>query len=119
MTVSRLIYYVHEDKKVLRCRAIILTRLFVWLDVICFLVQGAGGSMMSGDDGKIVGIGKDVYIAGIALQQAIIAVFCVLTAQFYRELGVKGRADRPLRLTRWLLVVLLANFALITVRYLP
>ena len=115
MTVSRLIYYVHEDQKVLRCRAIILTRVFVWLDVLCFLVQAAGGTMLSGDDEKVMGIGKDVYIGGIAFQQAVIVVFFVLTAQFYRELGVKGRADRPLRLTRWLLVVLLVNFAFITV----
>lgn len=117
MTVSRLIYYVHEDQKVLRCRAIILTRVFVWLDVLCFLVQAAGGLMLSADDAKTLDIGMDIYIAGIAFQQAVIAVFFVLTAQFYRELGVKGRADRPLRLTRWLLVVLLVNFALITVSW--
>lgn len=115
MTVSRLIYYVHEDQKVLRCRAIIITRVFVWLDVLCFLVQAAGGIMLSGDDEKVMGIGKDIYIGGIAFQQAIIVVFFVLTAQFYRELGVKGRTDRPVRLTGWLLIVLLVNFALITV----
>lgn len=115
MTVSRLIYYVHADQKVLRCHAIVLTRIFVWLDVICFIVQAAGGSMLSADDADVANIGKNIYIAGIATQQAVIVVFCVLTVQFFRELGEKGRADRPVRLTRWLLVVLFANFGLITV----
>ena len=115
MTVSRLIYYVHIDQKVLRCPAIVLTRVFVWLDVICFIIQAGGGSMLSGDDAKLINIGKNIYIAGIAVQQAVLVLFSVLTAQFFRELGEKGRADRPVGLTRWLLIVIFANFALITV----
>ena len=115
MTVSRLIYYVHVDQKVMRIRAVILTRVFVWLDVICFLIQAVGGSMLSGDDDEIMGIGKNIYIAGIAVQQALISVFSILTVQFFRELGEKGRVDRPVRLTRWLVIVLFTNFVLITV----
>lgn len=117
MTVSRVIYYMHVDQKVMGIRAVILTRVFVWLDIICFLIQGAGGSMLSGDDHDIMEIGKNIYIAGIALQQAIIVVFSVLTVQFFRELEDKGRMDRPLRLTKWLVIVLIANLALITVGY--
>ena len=117
MTVSRLIYYVHIDQKVMRIRAIVLTRIFVWLDVICFLIQAVGGSLLSGDDDKIMDIGKNIYIAGIAVQQAIIVVFSILTVQFFRELGDKGRTDRPVRLTKWLVIVLFANFVLITVSF--
>lgn len=117
MTVSRLIYYVHIDQKVMRIRAIVLTRIFVWLDVICFLIQAVGGSMLSGDDKKITDIGMNIYIAGISVQQAIILAFSVLTVQFFRELDEKGRTDRPVRLTKWLVLVLIANFVLITVSF--
>lgn len=119
MTVSRLIYYVHTDQKVLNFPAVVLTRVFVWLDVACFFIQAVGGSMLSGDDDKVVDIGKNIYIAGIALQQAIIVVFSVLTVQFFRELGQKGRVDRPVRLAKWLLIVIFANFALISVSSFP
>lgn len=119
MTVSRLIYYVHVDQRVMRVRAIVLTRIFVWLDITCFLIQAVGGIMLSGDDDKIMDIGMNIYVAGIAVQQAVIVVFSILTVQFFRELAEKGRLDRPVRLTKWLLIVLFANFVLITVSPFP
>ncbi|SPN99866.1 related to phospholipid-translocating ATPase [Cephalotrichum gorgonifer] len=113
MTISRLIHFVHVDQKVMRLRAALLTKVFVWLDVVCFLVQGSGGSLLASDDHKIADIGKKIYIAGIAVQAAIIIVFGGLTAQFYRELDSKGRMDRPVKMTKWLVIVLFANLVLI------
>lgn len=50
MVVGRIVYFWLPDKRIWGIRATSLTRWFVWFDVIVFLIQAAGGMMLSGTD---------------------------------------------------------------------
>jgi hypothetical protein len=62
MVVGRMVYYWLPEKKVWGIRATSLTRMFVWFDVVVFLIQAAGGTMLSGTDTPAdqVKIGLDI-----------------------------------------------------------
>ncbi|KAM3511508.1 hypothetical protein MY11210_004866 [Beauveria gryllotalpidicola] len=63
MTVARMVYFGLPDKKIWGVRAVKLTVLFVWLDVVCFLVQLGGGLLLSNhDNANLAPIGMKVYI---------------------------------------------------------
>ncbi|PKS09264.1 hypothetical protein jhhlp_003878 [Lomentospora prolificans] len=119
MTVARLIHYMLPSQKVLGFRASLLTKLFVWLDILSFLVQGAGGSLLSNQDEgglAIVRAGQKVYMVGVGIQALFIIAFSVLTIAFYRKLDAEAHRDRPISLTKKLLWVLLADFIFILIR---
>lgn len=89
MTVARLVYFLLPEQRVWGIKATWLTKIFVGLDIVSFLVQAAGGSLMSNQDADsadIIRTGKDVYMAGIGLQGAFILLFSVMTWQFYRRM---------------------------------
>ncbi len=47
-----------------------MSKIFVWADVVTFLIQAGGGSMSSpGADANIIKIGLDVYTAGVAVRK--------------------------------------------------
>jgi hypothetical protein len=47
----------------------------VWLYVSRFLIQLTGGLMMNQDNGdEVMGIGKDLYMMGVGVQQLFMAV---------------------------------------------
>ncbi|KAF2020657.1 hypothetical protein BU24DRAFT_416336 [Aaosphaeria arxii CBS 175.79] len=80
MTAGRLIWTFHPEKKVFGIKAIRIGKYFVWLDILSFLVQGAGGLMLEpGGDAKILDIGKNIYMSGVGLQEFfIVALYAVL-----------------------------------------
>lgn len=85
MTVARMVHYGLPDKQIWRIRATRLTVLFVWIDVVCFLVQVAGGGMLSNDEPNIARIGTKVYTAGVAIQMVFVIIFGAMTTWFYRR----------------------------------
>ncbi|KAJ6780350.1 hypothetical protein PWT90_06545 [Aphanocladium album] len=116
MTVARMIYFGLPEKKMWGVRAIKLTVLFVWLDIICFLVQLAGGGMLSNnDDANLIRIGMKVYTAGIGLQLGFVVIFGVMTVWFYRRMQQVSRGASMGRL-RFLIWAMLAVLVLIMVR---
>uniref|UniRef100_A0A0D2XWT2 Uncharacterized protein n=1 Tax=Fusarium oxysporum (strain Fo5176) TaxID=660025 RepID=A0A0D2XWT2_FUSOF len=94
MAVARMVYFRMPDRKLLGIKAIRMTLLFVWLDIILFLVQGAGGSMLSNnDDMNVIRIGQKLYMAGVGLQLAVIVIFIGITAPslYFKLRQLEGR----------------------------
>lgn len=50
MVMGRMVYYWLPNKSVWKLKARTMSTWFVWLDVVTFLVQATGGSMIDGDD---------------------------------------------------------------------
>ncbi|KNB07191.1 hypothetical protein FOXG_08448 [Fusarium oxysporum f. sp. lycopersici 4287] len=96
MAVARMVYFRMPDRKLLGIKAIRMTLLFVWLDIILFLVQGAGGSMLSNnDDMNVIRIGQKLYMAGVGLQLAVIVIFIGITAPslYFKLRQLEGRKE--------------------------
>lgn len=81
-----------------------------------FVVQLFGALQATNkNDRKKVQSGRDIYTAGVILQQLFIAFFIVITVAFLRNLSVRStkRDIRPARILTWLLLGVLS---LITLR---
>ncbi|PNP56026.1 hypothetical protein FNYG_15387 [Fusarium nygamai] len=115
MAVARMVYFSMPERKLLGIKAIRMTLLFVWLDIILFLVQGAGGSMLSNnEDMNVIRIGQKVYMAGVGLQLAVILIFIGITAFFYFKL--RQLEGRSMGRMKWLILTMLAVLILIVIR---
>ncbi|KAF5555185.1 phospholipid-translocating ATPase [Fusarium mexicanum] len=115
MAVARMVYFRMPDRKLLGIKAIRMTLLFVWLDIILFLVQGAGGSMLSNnDDMNMIRIGQKVYMAGVGLQLAVILIFIGITTFFYFKL--RQLEGRSMGRMKWLILAMLTVLVLIVIR---
>ncbi|KAI8679524.1 hypothetical protein NCS57_00230600 [Fusarium keratoplasticum] len=115
MAVARMVYFRMPDRKLLGIKAIRMTVLFVWIDIILFIVQGGGGSLLSNDeDQNLVRIGQKIYMAGVGVQLGIIVIFSGLTAFFYYKLReIEGR---DIGRMKWLIWTMLLVLILIIVR---
>jgi hypothetical protein len=124
MTIARLIYYIIPDQKVWGIRATLLTKLFVWLDVVAFLVQSVGGTLLSAQEegqgeSNVQRVGQKVYMTGIGLQAAFIVIFSALTTRFYVQMRTQSQFGRNIRRAKILTWVMYAVFALIMVSIRP
>lgn len=108
MTVARMVYFALPDKQVWGIKAVRLTVLFVWLDVVCFLIQVGGGSILSSDDIKVVQIGQKIYMAGIGVQMGFILIFGSMTIAFYLKLRqLSGNQIKRVKILTWAMLALL------------
>ncbi|KAF4967932.1 hypothetical protein FSARC_4625 [Fusarium sarcochroum] len=115
MAVARMVYFRMPDQKLLGIKAIRMTLLFVWLDIVLFIVQGAGGSMLSNtEDMKIVRLGMKIYMAGVGLQLGVILIFISITAFFYHKL--RQLEGRSMGRMKWLIWTMLLVLVLIVIR---
>ena len=82
-----------------------------------FLVQAAGGSMITSTDPSTIQDGLHVYMAGVGVQEGFVLLFSILAARFH----IKVRQIETGRSTHWkgMLYVVYATLTLITVRNLP
>ncbi|KAK1623027.1 RTA1 domain-containing protein [Colletotrichum phormii] len=119
MLSARLVYFVLPDQRVFRVKATALTKIFITMDVVCFLVQGAGGSMMSNteaaSDDPILRTGKQVYMIGCGLQPAFIVVFCGLMGRFYVKMRRAQRFDLDLKRIGAMVLVLVMFVVLVLI----
>lgn len=119
MLAARLVYFVLPDHRVLRIRAAALTKMFVAIDIACFLVQAVGGSMMSNtevsSDDPILRTGKQVYMSGCGLQLASIVLFCGLMGRFYVKMRRAQRLDLDLKRAKALVWAMYAVLTLVIV----
>lgn len=120
MTVGRLIHFFHPSQRVGRVKGSSVAKYFVWADIVSFLVQGTGGSMLSpGSSAHTMKIGLDTYMAGVGLQEGFILVFIGLIVKFQRDmLEVERKGEVRLGRERWrgLVWTLYAVLVLISVR---
>ncbi|TVY67364.1 Protein RTM1 [Lachnellula suecica] len=118
MLLGRMVHYYLPSQKIF-VRASHFSRYFVWLDIIAFLVQLAGASILSGTDVKqsTLELGIHIYMGGIGLQQFFIVVFTGLAVKFHREMLQLDKSGVILR-QGWkkLLYALYASLALISIR---
>ncbi|KAI5463524.1 RTA1 like protein-domain-containing protein [Mariannaea sp. PMI_226] len=116
MTVARMVYFRMPDKKIWGIRAIRLGTLFIWLDIVCFLVQAGGGSLLSGDNSaKTIRLGQKIYMLGIGIQLAFIVVFGSMACYFYFKLA-KLEGHSNLGRIKYLIWTMLAVLLLVIVR---
>jgi hypothetical protein len=115
MGVARMVYFRMPGQKLLGIKAIRMTLLFVWLDVILFLVQGSGGIMLSNTDADsdLINIGMKVYMAGVALQLIVVLIFSGITVFFYFKL--RQLEDQSMGRMRWLIWTMVVVLMLIVV----
>ncbi|KAF7547968.1 hypothetical protein G7Z17_g7357 [Cylindrodendrum hubeiense] len=109
MTVARMIYFRIPEKKIWGVRAIRMGTLFIWLDVVCFIVQAGGGILLSNnDDSNLADIGKKLYMAGVGVQLAFVLIFVVLTGFFYRQLlQLEGSGMGRIKYLIWTMLAVL------------
>lgn len=110
MAVARMVYFRMPGQKLLGIKAVRMTLLFVWLDVILFLVQGSGGVLLSNTDAdnNIINIGMKIYTAGVALQLIVVLVFSSITVYFYFQLRqLEGRSIGRMKWLIWTMVIVL------------
>lgn len=119
MVAGRLIFCFHPERRVFKIKAAHIGKFFVLADIICFLIQLAGGFMTmpsGGDDDKMLDIGLKIMQAGLGLQQAFIFVFIGILISFHltmRRMEASGWRDMQNR--RWWLLVWVEYFTLILI----
>ncbi|KAF2678302.1 hypothetical protein K458DRAFT_409045 [Lentithecium fluviatile CBS 122367] len=120
MTAGRLIWAFHPEKKIWGFKAISIGKYFVWLDILSFLVQGAGGTMLSpGGSESTMTAGKNIYMSGVGVQQAFILLFTALIVRFQLDVQrLEPGNTVDIRAKRWLWVTfaLYAALVLISIR---
>lgn len=118
MTVARLVYFVIPEQAIWRIKAFQMTKVFVWLDIISFLIQAAGGSLLSDDDDNdrtIANIGQKVYMGGVGFQLSFILVFLAIIAKFFMVLKTLEPAHVDKRKVNNLVIALGVCLVLIVV----
>ena len=121
MVVARLIYFLDPLHEVKRIPARWLAKVFVAVDIVCFIVQAAGGAMLANpDDPDTAKTGKNIYMVGVGIQLAFVLAFICIIVLFHRELAYNTRAGIVKLTSRWtksLLWVIYAVLLLIVVSF--
>jgi hypothetical protein len=115
MTFARMVLYWHPEGKIAGFRAKAIAKWFVLADIICFIVQGAGGIMASPTSSdQIIKVGLNIYLSGMGAQQFFILVFLGLMYAFQKRCSqVEGssfgrdgkRSWRPLLYSQYAVLV--------------
>lgn len=126
MTLGRLIYFFIPGGRLVGLSAKRFGHIFVWLEVLAFIVQLVGAGFTTDNEASTETImrGVHIYMGGIALQEAFILLFTGLFIHLQRKMGAMERngqldAERLSRGTvRWssLFYAIYAALFLITVR---
>ncbi|KAH8703307.1 RTA1 like protein-domain-containing protein [Talaromyces proteolyticus] len=125
MTLGRMVWFFDETKRLGGLSAQRFGSLFVWLDVISFLVQAAGALLSSSKDASdsTVQLGLHLYMAGIGIQEFFIVCFTGLLVILHRRLirqeqrGVMlERLNNGTLRWRWLFYGMYFALAMITIR---
>ncbi|CAN9107352.1 unnamed protein product [Alternaria alternata] len=126
MTAGRLVYFLHHKRRLWGIEAVKMGRWFVWLDILSFIVQAAGGLMMNQENGaKVIEIGKNVYMSGVGVQQLFILIFLGMIVKFHvdvlrlerdGQLRDANGSRRRFARWKWLTYTLYAVLGLITIR---
>ncbi|KAL6867109.1 RTA1 like domain-containing protein [Trichoderma novae-zelandiae] len=93
MTFARMVhFFLLPDRRVAFVKASHVSKLFVWADVLSFIVQAAGGIMVTpGVSPSTQELGMHIYEGGIGLQEAFILCFLALMIAFHVRIRKQGR----------------------------
>ncbi|GAQ05992.1 hypothetical protein ALT_3313 [Aspergillus lentulus] len=126
MTLGRLIHFFIPDQRLGGISANRYGLIFVWLDILAFIVQLAGASITTQNDvpTSTTMLGIHIYMGGIGLQELFVLIFGVLAIHLHRRMVQmenygeldQEKATRGSISWRWLFWALYAALALITVR---
>ncbi|KAF2264670.1 hypothetical protein CC78DRAFT_224277 [Lojkania enalia] len=119
MTAGRLIWTFHPERTVMRIKAINMGKYFVWLDILSFIVQGIGGTMLNpGASASTMETGKNIYMTGVGIQELFIILFTGLIVRFQMEVSRLEKAQGLKQAETWrrLAYALYAVLLLITTR---
>lgn len=73
MTLGRIIHFFHPRRRCFGVKASSIAKYFVWADILSFLVQGAGGSLLNpGTDPDVQKVGLKIYMGGCGMQEMFI-----------------------------------------------
>jgi hypothetical protein len=121
MTLSRIIYFYIPSKSCLGIPATRLAKLFVWLDVVSFIIQLAGGVLIQpGQEPRVLNIGIKIYESGVGVQELFVLVFCGVAGRFHWHMLKMEREEKEKAKPRWrmMLYTCYVVLALITVSFL-
>ena len=100
MTFGRMVHFYLQSDKVFFLKAKRITLIFVLFDISAFLVQAAGGSMISSSEPvNIQRLGLHVYMGGIGLQLLYICVFLTLCVRFQLDVRDLEKSDQWIHLS--------------------
>ncbi|KAL2848717.1 RTA1 like protein-domain-containing protein [Aspergillus pseudodeflectus] len=131
MTLGRLIYFFIPGARLCGIPARRFGRIFVWLEILAFIVQLVGAMFTTDSEAstKTIMRGVHIYMGGIGLQEFFILVFTGLFIHLQRKIGEMERAShlnsdpnfaekihRGAMPWRWLFYAIYAALFLITVR---
>ncbi|KAL2799382.1 RTA1 like protein-domain-containing protein [Aspergillus keveii] len=127
MTLGRLIYFFIPGARLCGIPAQRFGRIFVWLEILAFIVQlvGAGFTTDSEASTETIMRGVHIYMGGIGLQEFFILVFTGLFIHLQRKIGDMERQAQSYQNSdstrgsmpwRWLFYAIYAALFLITVR---
>jgi hypothetical protein len=120
MAAGRLIWMFHPGQRIWKVKAISIGKYFVWLDILSFLIQGTGGSMLNpGNSASTMTLGKNIYMTGVGIQQLFIILFLALIVRFHMDLikmEKTGQQHRSQGRWKWLTYALYVVLALISMR---
>jgi hypothetical protein len=121
MLLGRMVHFFLPEKKVFGLRASKFALVFVTFDILSFIVQAIGGSVLSqgsNESRKTLDLGLHIYMGGVGAQEAFILFFTTLTIVFHRRMlelerqGIleqKGKpAWRPLLYTLYFSLILIS-----------
>lgn len=81
-----------------------VTKVFVGGDILCFLIQAAGGGILAGSDDKAGSdLGKGVILAGLCLQMVIFGFFLVVAAVWQKRVNRHGAKMSGATSFNWLI----------------
>ncbi|POR35144.1 hypothetical protein TPAR_04677 [Tolypocladium paradoxum] len=102
MVVARLIKLLQPQKRAVGIPAQWLAKGFVSADIICFIIQAAGGGLMADQHNTEASeTGRRVYMAGVGAQLACVMVFLVFNVMFHRDLMNHMRTGKVENRNRW------------------
>ncbi|EZF25778.1 hypothetical protein H112_01971 [Trichophyton rubrum D6] len=116
MVLGRMVHFFLPDKRCFGISARRLTVIFVCLDVIAFLTQGASTSLLNSDTASTIKIGIDLYMGGIGLQELFILIFIGLAVRFQYKMAIVEQIEQSKGPWRPLLYTVYAALVLITIR---
>ncbi|KAL2679255.1 hypothetical protein Neosp_010022 [[Neocosmospora] mangrovei] len=121
MIVARLVHFLHPRRRFAGLSAQWLAKCFVAVDVLCFIIQAAGGAMLADQNNSdTADLGRKVYMAGVGVQLGCVLVFLVIHTLFHREISHNVRSGKLRTRSLWvisLLWVIYVVLALIVLKY--
>jgi hypothetical protein len=104
-----------EHHRLVGISARVVTRVFVMVDVVSFLVQGAGSSVASSDNwaGPTAEKGVNILLGGLGLQVLGFGFFLAVLGVFHRKANRFERADAPAGWRRMLWAVYVCSFLIL------